>query len=479
MTSTHKEVRPYRWLVLALLATTPLLGALAITIWRTPYPISETIAVLEDVQRATQSYFDPTARSWYRPLYFLTWDWLWKGTGSLDTALALFKGLEVLAPVSLVLLMLRHLHPRTLLDGATAALAGAVLIGTPGFRANLEVPLLMTLVGMPMALAVWMFLSRSPRWWHGPTIVLLLLAAIGYKEQGLVITPLVVVAWWTRAPGATPLTTGAVVAVTAAYLGFRLWFSANWPIFEQSMGLGFTIIEPADALARFGGFPYPMYAYNALGTILNILVGEPSGGLFAMTRDVAYARVQPWEAIYVVGAVTLTFTILWWAVRVIPGFGRGGWTPESRVAAAFLVSLAACGALSYHYSRDRLGGMAAVFYALAAYEAVRHMVTWGGTGLGDGRLRRRLTVTTVVLAVTAVAWQVRAIGTLEWARRVSDVNAIGWLTALPERRLEFAEREVYLGILNRMIRQGRADETARPTNYPPLLQRTLAAEVPR
>jgi hypothetical protein len=271
--------------------------------------------------------------------------------------------------------------------------------------------------------------------------------------------------------------TAAVVALTAAYVAFRLTFSGNWPIFEQSMGLGFRTLEPSEALARFGGFPYGMYAYNVMSTILNVLVGEPSSGLFAIARDAAYARVQPWEVVYVVGAVTLTGTIAWWSRRVCPGVGRNGWTPEGRVAIAFVVALLASGALSYHYSRDRLGGMAAIFYAMAAFEAVRHLAA--RALLTDAVRVPRFGPTVTVLTLIAFTWHVRAIGTLEWTRRVSEVNTIGWLTQMPQRRARFAERAVYLGIMNHMVRQGTASDAARPTNYPMFLQRLLAAEVPR
>ena len=43
-----------------------------------------------------------------------------------------------------------------------------------------------------------------------------------------------------------------------------------------------------------------------------------------------------------------------------------------------LVALAACGALSFDYSRDRLGGMAVPFYALAAYFALRDLAQLDG-----------------------------------------------------------------------------------------------------
>ena len=475
MTGSVEDGRPRTLWTLAVLAvSSPLLVALGRSIWKTPYPVNETVAILEDVQRATTSVFDPTVRSWYRPLYFATWDWLWHGTGSLDTALWLFKMIEVAAPLVLVVLLIRHVRPASLLEGAAASCAVAVLIGTPGFRDNLEVPLLMTLVAMPLALVVWMLVTRAPRVWHGPTILLLTLVAIGYKEQGLVIAPVVVIAWWTRAPGAGNRLTAALVALTIAYLVFRISFSENWPVFEQSMGLGFQTLEPSEALARFGAFPYGMYVYNAMSTISNVLFSEPTSGLFLIARDAAHWQVRPWEVVHVVASVTLTATMAWWSLRVIPGLGRDGWTPDGRVALAFAVSLLASGALSYLYSRDRLGGMTAVFYALASYSAIRHLAE--EVSRAEGVSGRRFALTAGLLAVMALTWHVRAVGTLEWTRRMSESNYVRWLTDVPERRLEFADRDVYLGIMNHMASQGTAPDSARPSNYPDFVQRTLVPQ---
>ena len=83
---SNLEERRHRtlWILVVLAASSPLLFALGVSTWKTPYPVSETVAILEDVQHATSavSYFDPTARSWYRPLYFLTWHGLWRGCRS-------------------------------------------------------------------------------------------------------------------------------------------------------------------------------------------------------------------------------------------------------------------------------------------------------------------------------------------------------------------------------------------------------------
>jgi len=43
-----------------------------------------------------------------------------------------------------------------------------VLVGTPGFRDNLELPLIYTTVGMPLLLIVWILVESKHRWWHPP-----------------------------------------------------------------------------------------------------------------------------------------------------------------------------------------------------------------------------------------------------------------------------------------------------------------------
>ncbi len=453
-----------RGFLIVLALWSPWLAALAVSMWKTPFPVNETVALLEDVQKATRSFFDPTLRSWYRPLYFTTYDWLLRGTGSIDGTLVGFRILEIAAPLTLVVLLMWHLRPRTLLEAGAATCAVAVLVGTPGLRENLEIPLLMTLVGMPLALIVWMLLTRAPRPWHGLAIVVLTLVAIGYKEQGLAIAPVVVVAWWTRAPGAGTRVTVAVVASVVAYLAFRVAWSQNWPVFEQAVGLGFQWVDRDNAIARFGAFPYWMYAYNAMSTILNVLFSEPTSGMFIIAGDVINSRVEPWEIVHVVSSVSLTVTIAWWAVRVIPGLGRDGWSPDGRVALAFIAALLGSGALAYLYSRDRHGGMAAVFYALAAYAAVRHLAV--RVANADATSRSRLALAASLLAVVTVTWHARAIGTLEWTRRMSQANSVAWLVQMPQRRVRFADRDVYLATMNHMFAQGTASDAERPTNYP-------------
>ena len=46
------------------LATAGLIGAVVAAMWTTPYPIHETVGILEDVHLSPDSFFNPAARSW-------------------------------------------------------------------------------------------------------------------------------------------------------------------------------------------------------------------------------------------------------------------------------------------------------------------------------------------------------------------------------------------------------------------------------
>lgn len=450
------------WTAAVFALTAPLLLTLLRVLWRTPYPISETIALLEDVDTSPASFFlDPARKSWYRPLYHLTWMALWRGTGSLDSALVLFKAIEVAAVGGLIALLIWHLRPRTPLAAAAATCAVAVLVGSPGFRDNLELPLIYTTVGMPLLLIVWMLLEREHRWWHTPVILALTMLAIGYKEQGLVIVPVVLVAWWMGAPGATRTTAAAIVAVTAVYLVIRFSTSGSWPVFVQDVGYGFTMLSPDEATTRFGTFPILMYAYNVAVTLTNILFSEPTAGVFTIVRDLQEGELTAWEVNHLLSSAVLTGLLVWWGVHAIRRDRGAPWSVESRVCMATVIAVAASAALGFNYTRDRLGGMAAVFYALAAYYAV---------GAAAERLVHASPAVAVSIGVAllllAGGWQLRTIGTVEHARLTAFKDRREWITNLQRRRTEFANRAAYLRILNAMVDQGITPSVPRPTPLP-------------
>jgi hypothetical protein len=115
--------------------------------------------------------------------------------------------------------------------------------------------------------------------------------------------------------------------------------------------------------------------------------------------------------------------------------------------------------------------MAIPFYALAAFPAVRAVMARVSVAP-----RRLVKTGTIALVALAAAWQIRAIGTIEWTRRFARRNEIEWLVELVPRRSEFADRPVYLELMERMIPQGTQPGSPTSTRYPEWLARTMVPE---
>ena len=462
-----EPTRARLWTAVVLALATPFTFILCLTLWRSPYPLTEAVAIFENVTNTAANIWIPDT-PYYRPLFYLMVSSIWHHIGSLDARLALLKLVQIVPVILLIIGFIWHLRPRTSLEAAAASVAVAVVIGSPGFRDNLELPLSYTIVGMPLALIAWMLMNGEPRWWHAPIIVALTLIAIGFKEQGLVLVPLAVVCWWTRAPGATRGLVATLAAVAIAYVLFRLSWRSEWPIFEQSIGLGFRDLEVPEATTRFGAFPYWIYAYNATSTISNALFAEPGRGVFRIVQAWSEGRAQAWQFAHVGSSIGLTGVIAWWGLRSLRDARSHGWSLESRACVAAAVVLLACGVLSFNYSRERLAGMAVPFYGIAAFFALRAAAT---SALRAPRMR--LAATGLALLVLSAAWHTRALATIEYARATARRSHMEWLVMLPERRIEFAERPAYLGIMNSMIEQGTDPTTPRPVRYPDWVALTI------
>ena len=456
------------WTRAVLLASAPLLIVLCVTLWRTPFPITETIAFIEDAAgRPVARSLSPNT-SFYRPLFYVTLSGIWHSGATLDARLAGIRLLTILPALVMVLALIWHLRPRSAIDAAAATVAVAVLIGSAGFRENLEIGIAQTIVGMPLALIVWMILNRESRRWDTPLVIALTVVAIGFKEQGLVIVPLVIIAWWTNAPGATRGMALATAFVGVAYVLVRLGTSGTWEVFEQDIGWGFSELNRFDAAERFGTFPYLVYAYTAAGTIGNVLFAEPTRGVFRIVHAAVENELDPWHVIHLGSSVALTGIMAWWAVRNVKSAIRGQWSLESRLVLATILSLLVTGALSFNYSRGRLGGMAVVFYAVAAFFAVR------AAALRVSSLSRaRFVAAAVALVLIAAAWQTRAIATVEWVRAHSNGNQQEWFVRLPGRRVDFAHRAFYMSIMESMIEQGTDPSAPRPTRFSDRVRRIL------
>jgi hypothetical protein len=426
------------------------------------------VALFEDVaERPWSAFLAPT--TYYRPLFHITLSMLWHGSASVDAALASVRFLHMVPLTLLVVLLVVHMRPRSAVDAAAATVAVAVVIGAPGVLGNLELPLSYTIVGMPLAVLTWIVLERERRRWHGAAIVVLLLAAVGFKEQGLIIAPVILVAWWTGAPGIGRGTAIIVAVFSVTYVGWRLALrDGSGPMFEQDIGFGFGGLSAGDAAERFGAFPYTIYAYNGASTMANVLFAEPTDGVFRILRAQTHGEFQPWHIVYLFSSIALTMMVAWWGIGTLRRSDLATWSPEARLFVALVVAIAASGALSFNYSRDRLGGMAVPFYALCGYGAIR---AFASRAVQGSRLTGAVAV--LVLVLLAAAWQLRALYTLEFTRQRAVNAHREWLTDVGHRKVEFAGRAAYLRIMQEMREQGSASNPPQRTRYPRWIIRLL------
>ena len=211
-----------------------------------------------------------------------------------------------------------------------------------------------------------------------------------------------------------------------------------------------------------------MYAYNGSSTIANILFREPARGVFRIVHAGIEGRMELWQIIHVGSSVALTSVIAWWGVRCLRSATRGQWSLESRLFVAMVLVVLATGALSFNYSRDRLGGMAVVFYAIAAFFAVR-----AAAARTVDAPRVKFVIASLGLALLVTAWHTRAVATVEYARAHSWGNQREWFDRLPTRRIDFAHRTVYLRIMESMVDQGTDSAAPRPTRFPDWVSLTI------
>lgn len=470
MTQLSRPDEPTRvWQALLTVTSGVVLLLLCESLWRTPYGISETVALLEDVDRNSPWQFFGLQGVYIRPLFYATLWGVWHAAGSLQAALPWFTALHVASVAGLVCLFIVRLKPTSPIGAAAAMIAVAVLVGSAAFRENLEnLPLNHMMLVMVLALVVWSLLERPSRWWHAPAILLLTIAAIGFKEQGVLIAPIVAVAWWMGAPGVGAWTAAASTGVTATYLLLRLWYSPSWPLFPQDVGYGAEMLPVSEAAARFGTFPLPIFAYSVFSGIGSVLFAEPTAGVFRVVPHLLQGQVEPWEINNVVSSSCVTGLAAWWGWSVLRRDANRAWSAEARLCLATLLALAGSALIGFSYTRERMTGVALVFYAITAFHALRAAGERAAHASGVP-----LVASGLLLMLLGASWQVRAVGTIEYSRETASRNQREWIVGLQGRRLDFADRPVYLRTLEAMVEQGTNAPVAGRTVYPRWLVRLL------
>ncbi len=257
-----------------------------------------------------------------------------------------------------------------------------------------------------------LLLRRRPSIGVDVSAFLLSLVAIFHIEAGVVVSAIWVVAGALRLGGARWRTAGVVLAVCVLYGTLRGLTNADplpGPFYTETGFLFQENLTVAEQQARFAGRAWLFHAYNVIATLLTVLLSEPrSGVFFAGDALVNGTPVRPWQLLNWLTSGVSTALIGWAAV----GWWRTRDVDGKTMILLGVVVLGLNSALGYLYTRDRIPGLAGVYYALLLGAAA----TAAWQRRSELRSVGRRMALTVALVILATGWVYRVAGTLLWTR---------------------------------------------------------------
>ena len=345
--------------------------------------------------------------NYMRPLVFAPIDLVYEISGGHYTAW--FRGLHVTQLAIAIGLFVALLRVRTWTDAAVAPLALASCVGLHTFAGTIReaFPVNGYLTAVDCCLAVAVVAAARPRWWSAACAIGLLLLASLTVESGLLVWVVLVAGFavgWRGVPRWGIVL--ATVYVAAYFVARFAWLDIGTPGFEErSTGFGLQILEPAQVIARFGGNPWTLHAYNVAASVGSVLFAEPRAGVFWIVRALRFGPLEPWAIVNVVACSSLTGFIAWFVATGKDRWQRWDLGHDDRLVFVFAAVLIANSSMAYVYTEDVIMSPAGVFFALAGYAAIREWVRRCPL-----RAPRAALVASLSVAVCAAAWGIKSAG---------------------------------------------------------------------
>ena len=400
--------------------------AVAQSVYSIPIQVSDSLDVIIESRQPSSSWdlfvgqVSQASATTLRPGRYLQARWLGEladaGGGAYHVV---FRGLHALLACAIVVLFAWVARARTATDVAALGIALTVLIGHHTFSGMMReaYPVNHYAEIACGALLIVGIAQRRPR--ALPQIVTLAILAAGLLviESAVLLWVVLVGCVAIGLPGLTRKTAYIATGMLAVYLAARPILDISSPGIGSHGSGWLTTMHSADELAaRFGANPWPFYAYNILGGALSVVTSDPRFGVYRVLS-------WPWPPVvivHLVSSLALSLAML--------GYARGSlrrpvssWTAETRLTALAAVVLAVSALLCATYIKDEIVSTAGVFYALAAYAAIR----WLFDVAIEGGARGAVAAAGIVLA--ASLWGFRTAGTHYELRRTAFVTRNDWV----------------------------------------------------
>ena len=387
-------------------------AAVSFSLLRIPIQVSDSLVVMLQAQAAPSAALSNFLgeQSFLRPVYMSQTRLLLDAAGGGHYFL-IFRGFHLALVAALFVLFVLATRVRTRSDVAAFVFALLVLTGHHTFRGNVweSYPVNHYLEIAVFCLGALVLSQSRGGWWADLLAPVLFLLASLTLESGLIVWVVFLAA---RLAGLRGVSWRGVVLVTialAGYLSLRfLYLDTGTPeLDDRAMGFGFGRLDRGDVVARFSDAPYILYVYNVISSVLSVLLSEPRGGTWEMTRRWMAGEAMPSVIVSCISALTATGLLVWFAgVRCRLWLARTFEHPDQLVLVCLAVT-AANAAICYAYTKDEIMSTAGVFYALAVFAAAR-------TALARFAAVPRHVFASVALSAlllaSSSAWAIRATG---------------------------------------------------------------------
>jgi hypothetical protein len=382
--------------------------SIAYDLWRTPVQVWDAIEEMIAAQHSpsivasfesalgTTAYLRPLRIAQIKALFDLS-------HGHYHAA---YRGFHVLLLVALVALFARVLRVESSRDAVAAAFALLVLTGMHTFLGFLReaFPINHFLeIAVFTLVAVNLAASRGG-WLIDAAAALTFACAALTLESGILVWVVLAAAWLCGLRGVSTRGVALVTALTAGYFVLRFgYLHTGLPgLDERQTGFLLERLDRGAVLARFGSSPLLFHIYNVVVSALSVLVAEPRDGQFVAAGAWLRGDVHPVTWIAVISSLATTALLTWYGVRA---WRRREFGYPERLAVVAVAVILANAALSFSYAKDDIVAVAGVFYAIAAYAAMR-------AALASVPTVRPLVAVAAGLALVALsaAWAVRSSG---------------------------------------------------------------------
>jgi len=316
---------------------------------------------------------------------------------------ASYKAFHIAVVAAAFVLLTGYLRVATGIDLAAALFALAVFTGL-----HTLVPIVKEAYPVNHYLQIMVFslaaahVARSRGgWWIDAAAIVMYIAGSLLLESGVLIWVVIAASRLLGRRGVSDRAIALMTLLLAGYLFVRfVWLLPNLRAMGNASGYFFERLEVAQIRERFGPGLTRFNVYNVLASIASVLFSEPRAGVFLFAKAWSMGDVPPrmWISIASSAITTALIGVAVWRRWVNRTMDDG-----STDLALFMAVLCANAVASYAYTKDDIISVAGAFYAVAAFWAVRDLLS-----------RPHRVVASVVLGaallIAGSGWSIRTVG---------------------------------------------------------------------